>query len=991
MAQDLLYIFHKNTNVSSVLGEIQSDFNMSLVIDGTKDSTSMLVMSFSQEEEIEPMSIILHMKTATWWVVSHDKVERLQNDDGSFLWIHNLELLGAIELFNSRDLTDCGFNDNTYTVNDFIYRLFSLSNIEDLNLIVNAQNNFKNKTVDFIKTFENYTLLSALREFLDAYNMCPKLSFNYVFMPLTRRFRLTDIVLDIIPKTGNRNRTHLMTDFDDVRETKTMDKNSFGTTVVSNAENVASSNAKTFPSAGSVKLSGTEYTITNANAVLRLPSKVYKMNWLKCLATIELTLILGTGESQDTYTIKVNVSSDFSIENVKTQVHSYINATSHLTPSQKVEAILSFDNSWESLKAKIIKSGTISFYGGNSLNPVTGAIVEGDDVPYIPLIWFSIGDTGADWHQVVLADEETRNCLPHKEQGIYWERGSNLVKGFDFIKSKLSIGSAYEFSIEPHNSTDLQNESAAYWEYVGGPNDYVLARFTGNFTSLKVKLADTTWIANYQPMSDIKIKVDNSQDKRDIQLYNQNGRITDCVALSKLLNSYSKEISSDTITKYMHYYSYEDVPQVGDIVTKNNDIYVINNISMDFTQNESSEVGEFDYFIECEITMSKWFSTKSLMVNPNTNIRDYGIPQNFNVKRKQLYRDYYELSYIVYVDSNLDTPYLNTEKVFVFNHDANELIDFICVIKLGYEEEVEGENYWYYQLETTTYYMNKMVYVMLDFQDNNIIGYGSQNVWSGFDVSRIFSGLTDNLNTPIEYTDKNGKVDTIDILMCTNQQLTTIYNEYQFEQQGGDSYDGLLYNYSVFIPADIYNKALDNYSIRIEEDSYQKDATEVPVFEYACQVEDSNDVLIGDNILSQHPGFIYFYSYVFGENINQNNAFTTTRVANDGSIYEISLGCEISYDDYTNEVKVGLYNKVDYNRASNTWLNGQKVTFREGDDYAFFRHAYNLETGEEIVELLFIAKKVDSDYIDENDKLILKVNHYKLNKGKINALLFLYK
>ena len=39
----------------------------------------------------------------------------------------------------------------------------------------------------------------------------------------------------------------------------------------------------------------------------------------------------------------------------------------------------------------------------------------------------------------------------------------------------------------------------------------------------------------------------------------------------------------------------------------------------------------------------KNIAVKSLMVNPNTNIRDYGIPQNYNIKRKQIYTDYFEI------------------------------------------------------------------------------------------------------------------------------------------------------------------------------------------------------------------------------------------------------------------------------------------------------------------------------------------------------------
>ena len=33
------------------------------------------------------------------------------------------------------------------------------------------------------------------------------------------------------------------------------------------------------------------------------------------------------------------------------------------------------------------------------------------------------------------------------------------------------------------------------------------------------------------------------------------------------------------------------------------------------------------YYIDCEFTLSRKIAVKSLMTNPNTNIRDYGIPQ----------------------------------------------------------------------------------------------------------------------------------------------------------------------------------------------------------------------------------------------------------------------------------------------------------------------------------------------------------------------------
>ena len=48
-----------------------------------------------------------------------------------------------------------------------------------------------------------------------------------------------------------------------------------------------------------------------------------------------------------------------------------------------------------------------------------------------------------------------------------------------------------------------------------------------------------------------KYSLDDNKDNGQ-----QNGKLTDSVALSKLVNSYSKEITTTNITRYKHYYSF---------------------------------------------------------------------------------------------------------------------------------------------------------------------------------------------------------------------------------------------------------------------------------------------------------------------------------------------------------------------------------------------------------------------------------------------------
>lgn len=395
--------------------------------------------------------------------------------------------------------------------------------------------------------------------------------------------------------------------------------------------------------------------------------------------------------------------------------------------------------------------------------------------------------------------------------------------------------------------------------------------------------------------------------------------------------------------------------------------------------------------------MCKYVSTKSLMVNPNSNIRDYGIPQNYNVKRKQLYRDYYELAYQTYDDQAHD-PYLPYTYIFSFPYETNTLADFVGVMKLTYDNAIGGDSSagtnpsdtWYYQLETTNYYLDKILCIVLDFGDNNIIGYGSQNVYSAFDVSRIFTGFTDRLNTPISYVDENGKVKGMEIQLCNNDQIKSIYNDYQESQQGGTNYEGSLYNYSVFIPQDIYDDAETNHAITISEIYYRKDALEVPVFEYLCQIEDSEDVTIGDNILQQHENCRYMYSFVLGaegQTIDKNTVFTTDEITyreSDNS-YRVNNGCHITL--ISDLASQGIY-MINIRCLSsvrvypdNTKSFGEDVDLNNylDRDIAIFRHYYNINTGEQGTELMFIARKIPSDHVMLNGRLNLEINHYKLN------------
>ena len=888
MVNNNLY-YWEQINITSprkLLGEVQigeNGFNMSFVIDGTKDSAKFIVWSYSLSEALKPLTLVYHENTDTYWIVSNDKVEKRANESG-WLYVHNLQLEGAIELLNARDLTDCGFNQKTYTIENFLKRLFKLSTFEMTPSLVFFNGFSKDDIVDYNKAFENYTLLSALREFLDGYNCCAKMRFS--FNTNISTYPLQYAFIDILPKTGRDATTIRDIDetFTDVKEIKTLNKNSYGTTVISNAENIVSTKKKVYPSVGLTRISGEQFYIKPENACIRLPSKVNSVDYVD---VVKGKIPVGIGVSISSYQGLIgyktfdssNIQSyDAMIDWIKTTLLNDQYAGDYVENNIPQEF-------WDSNKGQdafnnVVNNFSFRFYDTEQYDPIKDNFISSHTINK-----FTKSLEAGNPKPYVLGASDIRNGVQNVWEVMYWERGSNLIKGFDFFKENGTSNQIFSTTQEGITFLDFDvgtSQGTRHYRVVIG--DYTQV---GGIAPTKVSLSLLTsyFSIKYTPMSDMKIKYDNTNSGNDIKLYNQNGRYTDGVALSKLLLSYKNEIVSDNITRYLIGYDYYSLPQVGDLILKNNEKYVINNVSLDFFQNEDGNPSnsEDEYFIVGEYTLSKNTSTKSLLTNPNTNIRDYGIPQNFNIQRKQLYRDFYELDFTQDTSADLD-EYLPLNKLFNTKYWYNEYLGHTAVMKIVYDnpyggggEDYDGgivqpSNTWYYQLDTTVYFMKKSMYEIIDFQDNNILGYDCQNVTCGFDIRRIFNIIQvgtaniDIVNTPVSYVDDKGQFKNIYISMCSSEQLMDIYDEYIAEEETllSLTYGGTLYNRCVFIPSDIYNKAHNNCDFEINVLNYNKDALEVPMFEYSCQIDDTDNIIIGENIFENYEDdFRYFYELVF--------------------------------------------------------------------------------------------------------------------------------
>ena len=965
-----MYAYKQNGYASgyyqSYLGEINNKCNINFALDGTKDNAKVEIFNFD-ENIILPYTILKEENTGTWWIVKKDRVERHKNESGYF-YKHQLELLGATELLNARDLTDCGFNANRYTIRESITRLFKLSTIysEIPNLTIMQTTNLDlDQIVTFTKTYENYTLLSALRELLSAYNCDLKITFD-TYGSGSNPF-LTRLYVHIYSKTGEHQTTTVVSGdvaFTDIRELKELDSNSFGSVVVSNASNVVSSQPITFPSAGWCKLTCEIYQVDisyppsgdNENArttarslCIKLPSNVFKVNY------VDFTLNGG-------FTIRVKQSGNFLFDYPTYPLSPTESQYALLTALNNSSASVDFKNyvyaHLKDIIEKVNKGLTWRFYDGAIYDPQNNTLVPPSNAPSdFRIIDTDNNDGTTPKIPFVLLDKDQREHLDNVEKGFYWERGKDTIKGWE----RFAMVHAYD---KKHIWTD-QNIYGSQTTYTYG--EYTFEVFP---TTVNVDLDAIRCRVNYVPMSDLKIKVDNDIDTHNVKLFNQTGKLTDGVAFSKRLDSYSKEISSDNITRYAQTYNYENIYKVGKIISFSGVYYIINNVSIDIYKHD------LNYFYDCEYTLSKQVAVKSLMVNPDTNIRDYVIPQNNNVVRKTIFRDYYTFELNGTLQTN-EYNYAQFTDLDIFRTYNETLDTYLVAIEVIFSS---GSKY-YYQLSTSRYNLKKMKIYTVNFNDNNIIGYDCQNRWSGFNISRLLTNYS-LVTCPIQYTDDNGEVQNIYLHFVDNDRAAESYSNL------GSSY-APYYSNIVYIGSDsfttIYDELETNQNFYWQgEYPYQKDALEVPFFEYCVQFNDSDSVLVGDNVLNTYDDCVYVYGYAraynsnIGITIDNYGALTFSTPSfsynSNTNVITVSNGCNVTCTN--NEMVIEVFNNCTLNVGT---LEKTTGTRRQSDGtIGIYRYAFNKITKQLVAtDLMFVIKNVKSDSYSSG-QLHIAINHYEL-------------
>jgi hypothetical protein len=345
----------------------------------------------------------------------------------------------------------------------------------------------------------------------------------------------------------------------------------------------------------------------------------------------------------------------------------------------------------------------------------------------------------------------------------------------------------------------------------------------------------------YYPIADIKVSYDNDNDAQDEKFFNQSGKVLDSFSTTQLIISHTNDSVEGTKIRNARYTSYSSILPLGQIVRDNNQLYIVSQRSIDMMFANGNNYFNVVY------TLSRNRIARSENIQADSAVINYQIPDSNLVNRSQLYKDYIELSL---TNGNHDTPYLSMSKALVLSDKlAGTNFDFTILAKNTFESTTIR-----YVQNPTIFSLSKAKLFTLNWQDNNILGF------------RLDSTGVSFVQTPISYTDNLGKATNFEILALDTNDLSEAVDDYN----SPTVIDPLVpFSDLTQVPTSFYDSdvlADGRFSIRIQENNYDKDAFEIPVFEYMIQGNDDYDskgnIIIGNEIFSTFTSGLVRYHYV---------------------------------------------------------------------------------------------------------------------------------
>jgi hypothetical protein len=821
MANGKLILFRKDNFSSFATLDILSTFNMEDNLNETPSNMKVkAITSNSFREEFEVNTVALHEDTNTWWVVKSDESTYLMTGE----YEHEIQLVELLEFYSYRHLPNCAFAPNTYTLQQMLNRLFSIGKLTSPTLTIpNPLPSFldQNKIMPFL-SFENFTVANAIKNIARAINAIPKVTATYstsggVF------YLIGSFVLTFINRNGINNTIleTLNTQFPVAYEKNMNSSDQFTTRSVSNITNAKSSALVISPKQGGFKIVTPNSSSYNKdNAVINLPSKIDKIDFIRLYLPIQLVARGGVGPV-DTVLFTGYYSNKTEWESIIESLRTTLTTTYGLTNTEVNTAKTALPN------------------------PELQAQFNYDD----PINRTSYGLTKTFFEDKLTIknkfDFDTITSTEQKDRTCHWNPFTN----------ELIMSKTFRYGLDVFGFVNFY-EANQYRRLVDGAGTHDLflkikSRNAGFFED-RVPTEEVLIQVGYYPIADIKVSIDNDNDAQDEKFFNQSGKVIDAVSVSKLITSHTNDSVEGTKIRNARYESLANILPLGQLVRDSNQTYVITQRSIDGQVKNGNEYYNVIY------TLSRNRVARSENIVADSSVISYKTPDDNLVFRSQLYKDYVELSLTNI--TNRDIPYLDIYKVLILSSTlAGTNFDYTILARNQFSSTTVR-----YVKNPTTFDLHKAKLINVNWQDNSVLGF------------RLDSTGSTYVQTPILYTDNLGKATNFELLFLDTTNLNQAVTDYNNPYDAG-TYDPLVpFTDLTRVPTSFYTSdvvADGRFSIRIQEPNYTKDPFEIPVFEYMIQGNDDynplGNIVIGNDLFTTFTGNIT-YHYV----INNGNRFT---------------------------------------------------------------------------------------------------------------------
>jgi hypothetical protein len=812
MPNGILQLYNKLDNEPLVSLNILSTFNIEDNLNETPSNMKVKVItSNTYREEFQVNTVAYHQDTGSWWVIKSDESTYLTTGE----YEHEIQLVEYLEFYAYRHLPNCAFAPSTYTLEQMLLRLFDIAKLSIT--VVYPDFLDKDKIMPFF-SFENFTVANAIKNVARAINAIPKMSVNLTgFVPTLTFINRNGIDEPI--KDG------LNDEFPIAYEKNMNSSDQFTTRSVSNITNAKSTSLVISPLSGGFKIiTPNSLTYNKDNAVVYLPSKIDKIEFIRLYPTIELvaesgttpgTNVLYTGYYTETNTWNNLIESN---RNYLTTTYNLTNAEVNTAKNNLPDPILQAQFNYnDQINLNFSSRSTRFFYERLTIK------------------------NKFDFDITSLATEQERTC--------HWKPNTN----------ELIMSKTFRYGLDRTNN----DEFTRLFTLVLG-NAIPTTRL-----SLRVKTRNSNFFANrvpteevliqvgYYPIADIKVSIDNDNDAQDEKFFNQSGKVIDAVSVSKLITSHTNDSVEGTKIRNAKHFALNDILPLGQLVRDNDQLYVISQRSIDGHVKNGNEYYNVIY------TLSRNRIGRSENIVADSSVISYKTPDDNLVNRSQLYKDYIELSL---VNNNQEAPYLPISKALVLSDTlAGTNFDFTVVAKNEYGTSPTTVRY---VKNPTIFDLHKAKLMNVNWQSNNLLDY------------RLDSTGDDYVQTPIVYTDALGNATNFELLFLDSANLVEARNSFNFYFSAKAS-NLIPFEDLTQVDVDFYDSSVlffNNFSIRIKEDTlggkpYKKDPFEIPVFEYMIQGNDDysnlGNIVISNDLFSTFTGTLR-YHYV----INNSTRFT---------------------------------------------------------------------------------------------------------------------